>query len=106
MLSPLVSAKCPLCADRAARPLQDKWPVLILEQPLLAQIGKKYGKSPAQVAFRWALQKNITINPRTYKPDHMKVRQRLGRKAVAHHLERQWPIIWKGSGPSSAMHGR
>lgn len=47
--------------------------MLILEQPLLSSVGKKYGKSPAQVAFRWALQKNITINPRTYKPDHMKV---------------------------------
>lgn len=35
----------------------------------LADIGKKYGKSPAQVALRWALQSDIVIIPKSVRQE-------------------------------------
>lgn len=37
----------------------------------LAEIGKKYGKSNAQVALRWHYQRGIVAIPRTSKKEHM-----------------------------------
>ncbi|GLU29829.1 aldo/keto reductase [Brucella sp. NBRC 12950] len=44
----------------------------ILKYPLLAEIGKKYGKSPVQVALRWILQKGVSINTMSTNPDNIK----------------------------------
>ncbi|KKK14393.1 hypothetical protein ARAM_000063 [Aspergillus rambellii] len=33
-----------------------------MKEPLLASLGKKYGKSPAQIMIRWGLQKKYSIN--------------------------------------------
>ena len=40
--------------------------------PLLTEIGKKYGKTPAQVALRWNLQRGVAVIPKTIHPDRMK----------------------------------
>jgi len=37
----------------------------LLEEPKLAEIGKKYKKSPAQVALRWMVQRDIITIPKT-----------------------------------------
>jgi len=49
----------------------DKWPIALLDQPVLAILGKKYNKTPAQILIRWHLQHNIALHPRTNKPEHM-----------------------------------
>ncbi|QOY35582.2 aldo/keto reductase [Anaerobacillus isosaccharinicus] len=44
----------------------------LLEEPTLAEIGKKYGKSVAQVILRWDLQNEVVTIPKSVKPERMK----------------------------------
>ena len=44
----------------------------IIKSPILAQIGKKYNKSAAQVALRWLTQRGIIAIPKTTHKDRMK----------------------------------
>ena len=41
----------------------------ILEQPLLAEIAARHGKTPAQVCLRWGLDKGMTVIAKTTSPD-------------------------------------
>ncbi|KAL4856245.1 9',11'-endoperoxide prostaglandin H2 reductase [Chlorella vulgaris] len=43
----------------------------VLDHPLLAQIAQRLGKTPAQVALRWALQHGQSVVPRTTKVNRM-----------------------------------
>ncbi|WEG14824.1 aldo/keto reductase [Pullulanibacillus sp. KACC 23026] len=40
----------------------------LLDNPTLIEIGKKYGKSPAQVILRWDLQTEVVTIPKSIKP--------------------------------------
>lgn len=40
----------------------------LLEEPTLVEIGKKYGKSAAQVILRWDLQNEVITIPKSIKP--------------------------------------
>lgn len=44
----------------------------LAEEPLMAEIGKKYGKSAAQVTLRWHLQNNICIIPKSIKQSRIR----------------------------------
>lgn len=44
----------------------------VLDDPVLAEIGKKYGKTPAQVTLRWHLQNDIVIIPKSVTPSRIK----------------------------------
>lgn len=44
----------------------------LLDEPILAEIGQKYGKSPAQVVLRWHLQQDIVIIPKSVKLERIK----------------------------------
>lgn len=37
----------------------------IFTHPLLTEIGKKYGKTPAQVALRWNIQRGVVVIPKS-----------------------------------------
>lgn len=39
---------------------------------LLSEIGKKYGKSVAQVTLRWMIQRNIVVIPKSVTPSRIK----------------------------------
>ncbi|MFT7119931.1 MAG: diketogulonate reductase-like aldo/keto reductase [Neolewinella sp.] len=41
------------------------------DEPLFAEIGKAYGKSPAQVVLRWCLQNDIIIIPKSSNKDRI-----------------------------------
>ena len=41
-------------------------------EPLLAQLGKKYGKSAPQVILRWHIQSGNIVIPGSKNPDHIK----------------------------------
>lgn len=43
-----------------------------LEEPLLAGLGKKYGKTPAQVALRWHVEHGFSLIPKTVTPARMR----------------------------------
>ena len=43
-----------------------------LDQPVLAEIGSKYGKSAAQVVLRWDLQNGVVTIPKTVTASRMK----------------------------------
>jgi diketogulonate reductase-like aldo/keto reductase len=54
----LLTAYCPLAQGRAAG------------DPVLKGVGEDHGKSAAQVALRWLVQRGSVPLPRTSKPDH------------------------------------
>lgn len=43
----------------------------IFTNPVLTEIGEKYGKSAAQVAFRWNVQRGVVIIPKSVHKDRM-----------------------------------
>lgn len=44
----------------------------VFKHPEFAQIGKPYGKSAAQVVLRWILQKGVSINTMSTKPENIR----------------------------------
>lgn len=44
---------------------------LLQEEPLFEEIGKKYGKTAAQVVLRWITQKNIPVIPKASSEKHL-----------------------------------
>ena len=44
----------------------------IFKHPELAEIGAEYGKSAAQVALRWILQKGVSVNTMSTKPENIR----------------------------------
>lgn len=44
----------------------------LLDNPLLAKLGAKYGKSPAQVVLRWHLQLGDIVIPKSVTPSRIK----------------------------------
>lgn len=44
----------------------------LLGEPLFAQLGRKYGKTPAQVILRWHIQEGTVIFPKSTDPQHIK----------------------------------
>lgn len=44
----------------------------IFTHPVLTKIGQKYGKTPAQVALKWNVQRNVVIIPKSTHADRMK----------------------------------
>lgn len=43
-----------------------------LDQPMLVEIGQKYGKSPAQVILRWDLQNGVVTIPKSVTPERIR----------------------------------
>lgn len=43
----------------------------LLSDPLLVQLGAKYGKSPAQIVIRWAIDRGIATIPRSSNPERI-----------------------------------
>lgn len=43
----------------------------LLDEPLLATIGAKYGKTPAQVVLRWDIEQGIVTIPRSSNPQRL-----------------------------------
>ncbi|MEF8840202.1 MAG: aldo/keto reductase [Haloarculaceae archaeon] len=44
----------------------------VLDEPVLAEVGERYGKSPAQVAIRWCLQHpNVAVIPKATSREHI-----------------------------------
>lgn len=43
----------------------------VFEDPLINQLAKKYGKSPAQIVLRWQVQKEVVTVPRSSSKDHI-----------------------------------
>lgn len=44
----------------------------LIDDPILAEIGKKYGKSGAQVALAWGIAKGRTVIPKSKTPARIK----------------------------------
>ncbi|WP_407384357.1 aldo/keto reductase [Ruminococcus sp.] len=44
----------------------------LMEEPVFAQLGKKYGKSPAQVILRWHTQMGFVVIPGSKNVSHIK----------------------------------
>jgi 2,5-diketo-D-gluconate reductase A len=43
----------------------------LLNEPILAELGTKYGKSPAQIVIRWAIELGIATIPRSSNPERL-----------------------------------
>ena len=44
----------------------------LLNEPVFAELGKKYGKSPAQVILRWHTQMGFVVTPGSKNVDHIR----------------------------------
>nr|MBP3283515.1 aldo/keto reductase [Treponema sp.] len=44
----------------------------LIEEPVFAELGEKYGKSPAQVILRWHIQMGFVVIPGSKNVDHIK----------------------------------
>lgn len=44
----------------------------LLQEPLFARLGKKYGKSSAQIILRWQIQEGNVIFPKSTDPRHIR----------------------------------
>ena len=43
-----------------------------MSEPVFAELGKKYGKSPAQVILRWHVQMGFAVIPGSRNVDHIR----------------------------------
>lgn len=43
-----------------------------LNIPLLLELGKKYGKTPAQIVIRWDLQKGVLTIPKSVREERIR----------------------------------
>lgn len=43
----------------------------LVEDPLLIEIAKKYGRTPAQIAIRWIMQKGLPVIPKASSKQHI-----------------------------------
>ncbi|ANA80672.1 2,5-didehydrogluconate reductase [Paenibacillus vortex V453] len=78
-LHPLLSQKELLGYARENHIVLEAWSPLMqgnLDQPVLAQIAEKYGKTTAQVILRWDIQNGIIVIPKSIK-DH-RIRENAG----------------------------
>lgn len=75
----------PLCQQVEARKWLDKYGIIheswapfgegrnnLFDNPVLKEIGAKYGKSTAQVMLRWNIQRNVVVIPRSTHIERMK----------------------------------
>lgn len=44
----------------------------LIQEPIFAELGKKYGKTPAQVILRWHVQMGFVVIPGSRNVDHIK----------------------------------
>ena len=44
----------------------------LIEEPVFAELGKKYGKSPAQVILRWHIQMGFVVIPGSKNLEHIR----------------------------------
>jgi len=44
---------------------------MIINQPIVAEIGKKHGKSAGQVLIRWAVQRGTSVIPKTSRKERL-----------------------------------
>mgnify|MGYP002225366429 FL=1 len=44
----------------------------LMNEPVFAELGKKYGKAPAQVILRWHTQMGFAVIPGSKNVDHIK----------------------------------
>ncbi len=44
----------------------------LLREPVFAELGRKYGKSPAQIILRWHVQSGNVIFPGSRNPEHIR----------------------------------
>jgi len=43
----------------------------IAEEPMLAELAEKYGKTPAQIALRWGVENGMTVIPKSVTPSRI-----------------------------------
>ena len=53
------------------RPWAKEGDTELLKEPKLAEIGQKYGKSPAQILIRWQIQRGIIVIPKSVTPSRI-----------------------------------
>lgn len=63
--------------DKEGIVIQDWYPLghgdkTLIEEPLFAEFGTKYGKSSAQIILRWHIQDGNIVIPGSKNPDHIK----------------------------------
>ena len=45
---------------------------LYMDNDIMCVIGTKYGRTPAQIGLRWAIQKGLAVIPKSLRPEHIR----------------------------------
>lgn len=59
----------------------------IFTHPALTAIGEKYGKSAAQVALRWNVQRGVVVIPKSVYKDRMEQNMDIGHSEIVNHFD-------------------
>lgn len=51
---------------------------LLLEDPKLIEVGKKYNKTPAQVCIKWQIQRGLSVLPKSVNASRIKQNSEVG----------------------------
>jgi 2,5-diketo-D-gluconate reductase A len=75
-LSPRITRPDHVAYDRAHDIVTVAWSPLgqgkdLLDEPILATIGARYGKTPAQVVLRWMIELGLVAIPRSSNPERL-----------------------------------
>jgi len=62
----VLQAFCPLGSPD--RPMAQPDHPVLLQDPVLAELGKKYGKSPAQILIRYQVERGVGVLPKSVTP--------------------------------------
>lgn len=75
----------------------------VLDDPVLAEIGREYDKTPAQVAIRWCLQRGAVVIPKATSREHLEANlavfdfeltpEEMRRIRRPNKLKSLWPMV-------------
>ena len=77
-LNPHVTRPAQRAYDAEHGILTESWSPLggggarVLDEPLLAELGARYGKTPGQVVLRWHVQLGLVVIPKSRNPERMR----------------------------------
>ncbi|XP_066264681.1 aldo-keto reductase family 1 member A1-A-like [Branchiostoma lanceolatum] len=72
----VMTAFCPI-ARPGSEEAEQYGVASLLEDPVITEISKKHGKTPAQVCLKWQIQRNVVVIPKSVTPARIKENSQL-----------------------------
>ncbi|XP_078663821.1 aldo-keto reductase family 1 member A1-A-like [Branchiostoma floridae x Branchiostoma belcheri] len=96
----VVTAYCPL-ARPGSKEAKDHGVDRLLQDPVIVEISKKHGKTPAQVCLKWQVQRNVVVVPKSVNPARIQENSQLfdfelseDDMSAINQLDRNARVVW------------